>query len=255
MSEFTAVWLRLRVRLIASGETSMGRDHSVSSYLAVLLPDVDAATLRRLSEVAQREAFRRRDLLNRTGNGPRPYLMLSGYVMFRRLAETGQVSAALIAGPGYLGGIRSISDPGGEPFYELVALTDGLRATWDPQAARDLALKDPALAVGLLDRSWDFAMTLNVRLDERTFENARQRLAAILTRYGEVIFDTPHPVAKRADLAAMIGTSQVMMHRALRQLEAEGLVQRDRSGGIRILDEERLASLMTVAPPEGAPPL
>jgi CRP-like cAMP-binding protein len=253
MSEFTAVWFCFRVKPVASGETSMRPDESVSSYLAVLLPDVDAATLRRLSEVAQRASFRRRDALNRTGN--RPFLVLSGYVMFRRLAETGQVSAALIAGPGYLGGIRSISDSGGEPFYEVVALTDGLRATWDPQAARDLALKDPALAVGLLDRSWDFAMTLNVRLDERTFANARQRLAAILTRYGEAIFDTPHPVAKRADLAAMIGTSQVMMHRALRQLEAEGLVQRDRSGGIRILDEERLASLMTVAPPEGAPPL
>jgi hypothetical protein len=38
------------------------------------------------------------------------------------------------------------------------------------------------------------------------------------------------------------------------QLEAEGLVQRDRSGGIRILDEARLMSLMTVAPPDGAPP-
>ena len=53
----------------------------------------------------------------------------------------------------------------------------------------------------------------------------------------------------------MIGTSQVMMHRALRQLEAEGLVQRDRTGGIRILDRERLERLITVAPPEDAPAL
>ena len=228
---------------------------SVSSQLARLLPAVDATTLRRLEQIAQRESFRRCDLVNAAETGHRPYLVLSGYILFRRLAETGQVSAALIAGPGYLGGIRSVSDPGGEPFYQLVALTDGMRATWDPQAARALALKDPALAVGLLDRSWDFAMTLNVRLDERTFENARQRLAAILTRYGEAIFDTPHPVAKRADLAAMIGTSQVMMHRALRQLEAEGLVQRDRTGGIRILDRERLERLIPIAPPEDAPAL
>jgi len=33
--------------------------------------------------------------------------------------ETGQVYAALIAGPGYLGGLRSISDPRAEAFYEL----------------------------------------------------------------------------------------------------------------------------------------
>ena len=96
-------------------------------------------------------------------------------------------------------------------------------------------------------------MVLNVRLDERSFETARQRMAAILTRYGKAIFDTPHPVAQRADLAAMIGTSRVMMYRTLRGLEADGLVKRERSGGIKILDEGRLAELVTVTAPEGAP--
>ena len=98
-------------------------------------------------------------------------------------------------------------------------------------------------------------MVLNMRLDERSFENARQRMAAILTRYGKAIFDTPHPVAQRTDLAAMIGTSRVMMYRALREMEADGLVKRERSGGIWILDEDRLAELVTVAAPEGAPAL
>jgi len=94
-----------------------------------------------------------------------------------------------------------------------------------------------------------------MRLDERSFENARQRLAAILTRYGRPIFDTSHPVAQRADLAAMIGTSRVMMYRALLELEADGLVKRESSGGIKILDEDGLADLVTVAPPNGAPAL
>jgi len=53
----------------------------------------------------------------------------------------------------------------------------------------------------------------------------------------------------------MIGTSRVMMYRALAELEAEGLVERELSGGIKILDEERLAQLVTVAAPEHAPPL
>jgi DNA-binding GntR family transcriptional regulator len=53
----------------------------------------------------------------------------------------------------------------------------------------------------------------------------------------------------------MIGTSRVMMYRALRELEADGLVERQRSGGINILDEERLAGLVAVAPPDGAPAL
>ena len=96
---------------------------------------------------------------------------------------------------------------------------------------------------------------LNMRLDERSFQTARQRLAIILTRYGKVIFDTPHPVAQRADLAAMIGTSRVMMYRALHELEVEGLVERQSGGGIVVLDEARLSALILVAPPDGAPAL
>jgi DNA-binding GntR family transcriptional regulator len=53
----------------------------------------------------------------------------------------------------------------------------------------------------------------------------------------------------------MIGASRGMMYRALRELEADGLVKRQRGGGIAILEEERLAGLATVAPPEGAPAL
>ncbi|MHB8959722.1 MAG: Crp/Fnr family transcriptional regulator [Candidatus Limnocylindrales bacterium] len=162
------------------------------------------------------------------------------------------MSAALIAGPGYFGGLRSISDPDADALYELAALTDGRWATWSPRVMRELALQDAGLAVGLLDLSSAFAVVLNVRLDERSFANARQRMAAILTRYGEVIFDTPHPVAQRADLAAMIGTSRVMMYRTLRGLEAEGLVKRHHGGGISIVDREGLERLVEVASPDEA---
>jgi CRP-like cAMP-binding protein len=233
----------------------MSAIESVGSHVARQLPATDASTLRRLERAAQQQTFRRHDLLHARGIQLPPFVMLGGHAMARRVAETGQVRAALIAGPGYLGGLRSISDPDGEALYELVALTDGTWATWDPRFVRELALQDTGLAVGLLDQSSDFAVVLDMRLDERSFENARQRLAAILTRYGKAIFDTPHPVAQRADLAAMIGTSRGMMYRALRELEAGGLVRRERTGGIVILDEERLARLVTVAPPDGAPAL
>jgi CRP-like cAMP-binding protein len=184
-----------------------------------------------------------------------PFVVLDGHVMNRRTVETGQVYAALIAGPGYFGGLRSISDPDADPLYELIALSDGRWATWDPAFMRELALQDAGLAVGLLDLSSDFAVVLNVRLDERSLESARQRMAAILLRYGSVIFDTPHPVAQRADLAAMIGTSRVMMYRTLRRLEADGLVQRQRGGGINVLDRDALERLVAVAAPDGAPAL
>jgi len=233
----------------------MSAMESVGSHVARLLPSAAASTLRHLERAARRQTYCRRDVLHARGIQLPPFVLLDGHVIARRTVETGQVYAALIAGPGYLGGLRSISDPDAEALYELVALSDGTWATWDPGFMRELALRDAGLAVGLLDLSSDLAVVLNVRLDERSFENARQRMAAILLRYGKVIFDTPHPVAQRADLAAMIGTSRVMMYRTLRGLEADGLVERQHGGGINILDEEGLARLVAVAAPDGAPAL
>ena len=228
---------------------------TVGTQLARLLPEAEVGTLRRLEQTARHQTFGRRDLLHGRGILLPPFVTLEGHVIARRVAETGQVRAALIAGPGYFGGLRSISDPDGEALYELVALSAGAWATWDARSVRELALHDAGLAVGLLDHSSDLSVVLNMRLDERSFESARQRMAGILTRYGKVIFDTPHPVAQRADLAALIGTSRVMMYRALRELEANGLVERQRGGGINVLDEEGLARLVSVAAPDGAPQL
>ena len=232
----------------------MGATGSVGSHIARLLPGADAQTLSRLDGASRPQTFCRRDILHARGMQLPPFVLLDGHIMNRRVAETGQVYGALIAGPGYLGGLRSISDPGADALYELVALTDGTWATWDPGFVRELALQDAGLAVALLDLSSAFAVLINVRLDERSFANARQRMAAILTRYGEAIFDTRHPVAQRSDLAAMIGTSRVMMYRTLRGLEADGLVKRHHGGGISIVDPERLAGLVEVAAPDEAPP-
>lgn len=233
----------------------MGAIEPVGLYLARLLPDAADETVRRLEGAVRQQAFRRRDLLHARGMQLPPFVLLDGHVMYRRVVETGQVRAALIAGPGYLGGLRSISDPDADALYELVALTDGTWTTWDPRHLRELALQDAGLAIDLLDLASDYAVVLNMRLDERSFASARQRMASILLRYGSAIFDTPHPVARRADLAAMIGASRVMMYRTLLALEADGLVTRDPGGGIRVLDEEGLARLVEVAAPDGAPAL
>jgi CRP-like cAMP-binding protein len=234
---------------------SVGAIEPLGFHLARLLPDAADDTVRRLEGASRQQAFSRRDLLHARKMQLPPFVVLDGHVMYRRVVETGQVRAALIAGPGFLGGLRSISDPDADALYELVALTDGAWTTWDPRYLRDLALRDAGLAVGLLDLAAVHEVVLNMRLDERSFASARQRMASILLRYGRLIFDTPHPVAQRSDLAAMIGASRVMMYRTLRGLEADGLVTRDRGGGIRVLDEEGLARLVDVAAPEGAPAL
>ena len=233
----------------------MGTTESVGSHIDRLFPGAEAKTRRRLEDASRQRPFDRREVLQARGIELPPFVLLEGHLMYRRVVETGQVRAALIAGPGFFGGFRSISDPDADALYELVALTEGAWATWDPRLVRELALQDADLAVGLLDLYAEFAMVLNVRLDETSFATARQRMAAILTRYGDAIFDTRHPVAQRADLAAMIGTSRVMMYRTLRGLEDDGLVKRHRGGGISVVNHEALARLVEVAAPEGAPAL
>lgn len=225
---------------------------SGGSLMAHLLPDADERTVRHLEHAARRQSFGRREVLHARGLQLPPFVVVDGHVMYRRVVETGDVRAALIAGPGYFGGLRSISDPDTDALYELVALTDGTWATWDPRLLRELALGDGGLAVGLLDLAAEFAVVLNARLDERSFASARQRMAAILLRYGKAIFDTRHPVAQRADLAALIGTSRVMMYRTLAGLEADGLVEREKGGGIRVLDEDGLLRLVEVGRPDAA---
>jgi len=233
----------------------VGATEPVGSHLGRLLPSAGDETLHRLEGASRQQAFRRRDLLHARRMQLPPFVLLDGHVMYRRAVETGQVRAALIAGPGFLGGLRSISNPDADALYELVALTDGTWTTWDPRHLRELALQDAGLAIDLLDLASEHEVVLNMRLDERSFASARQRMASILLRYGSVIFDTPHPVARRVDLAAMIGASLVMMYRTLHALEADGFVKRDRGGGIRVVDEEGLARLVEVAAPDGAPAL
>ena len=114
----------------------MGGIETVGSHAARLLPRANAGTLRRLEVGARQQTFGSRDVLHARGIPLPPFVVLDGHLMHRRVAETGQVYAALIAGPGYLGGLRSISDPDGDAFYELVALTDGTWATWDPGFVR-----------------------------------------------------------------------------------------------------------------------
>jgi CRP-like cAMP-binding protein len=233
----------------------MDAQESVGSHLARLIPNLAPSTMDGLAAAARQQAFKRSDVLHARGMQLPPFILLEGHLLHRRVVETGQVRAALIAGPGFLGGLRSISDPSSDALYELAALSDGVWATWDPHVMREFALQDANLAVGLLDLAAAYAVVLNVRLDERSFETARQRMAAILTRYGEEMFDTAHPIARRDDLAAMIGTSRVLMYRTLRNLETEGLVKRHRGGGISIVNRKALARLVEVAAPPGAPAL
>ena len=148
----------------------MGAIESVGFHLARLLPGADASTLRRLEGAAQQQTFGRRDVLHARGI----------QLLLRRARWARHGSPRCGDGTGVRRADRRAwlsrrefarsATRDGDAFYELVALTDGTWATWDPRFVRGLALQDAGLAVGLLDRSSDFTVVLNMRLDERSFE-------------------------------------------------------------------------------------
>src|SRR6185503_21183493 len=97
----------------------MDGHEAVGSHLARLIPNLAPKTTDRLAATARQQAFRRGDVLHARGMQLPPFLLLEGHLLHRRVVETGQVRAALIAGPGFLGGLRSISDPSADALYEL----------------------------------------------------------------------------------------------------------------------------------------
>jgi DNA-binding GntR family transcriptional regulator len=61
----------------------------------------------------------------------------------------------------------------------------------------------------------------------------------ILARHRALFFADP-PVLTRAHLAGLVGTSQEMTRRVLRQLEREGAIAREGRSGLRLLRPDLL---------------
>src|SRR4026208_1611833 len=81
--------------------TWVGAIETVGIHVARLFPNADATTLHQLEAASQARPFGRRDALHSRPIHARPSVVLDGHIMARRVAETGQVHAALIAGAGY----------------------------------------------------------------------------------------------------------------------------------------------------------
>lgn len=69
----------------------MGTIDPVGSHLARLLAGANATRRSRLENAARLQTFSRRDRLRSRGAQLPPFVLLDGHLMYRRVAETGQV--------------------------------------------------------------------------------------------------------------------------------------------------------------------
>ena len=200
-------------------------------------------TLHTLAEAVIPAGYRRGEEVGPGGSGGLPLIIVQRGIVARvaRGPEGREIAYGLLrpGEVGGLGGLASAADVG----FVLAAWTDCDVALWPGDFVRALALRDPGLAVDLVDASVALASVLALELEELLAVGAQRRLARILLRYPDLLLGEVHPVLRRSHLASLMGTSREMMERCIRQLEARAIVQRNDRGGLVLLDPEELAEL------------
>ena len=201
------------------------------------LPGCQPETTKFLVETAELRPFQSDETLFEQGEPIPMILILRGHGAFRRTTVDGQRLMVGIANPGQLFGITSLASI--IASVELVALTDGVVATWRGSDIRALVTNDQGFALYLVDRLSLFLSILTEKVDGFLHQDARRRVIRILARYRDLFFADP-AVLTRSQLPSLVGTSREMTGRVLRELEREGTLLRVGRNGLRLLRPDQL---------------
>ena len=209
--------------------------------LARAFPHASDTTLGSLVESARLRQFRRGERLTVQGEPLAVVLLIDGWVAMRRTSSEGKQVILLILAPGGL----TWAALGGSPDspVDVVAMAEGLAASWTADFIRHLAAANAGLALDLTDAAVATGLALISRIDGCLFHGVERRLARALTTFQNLAFDERRPLLTRSDLAALVGASREMTGRALRKMEAEGIVTRVGRAGLRLLDRARLEEI------------
>ena len=189
-------------------------------------------------------------LVRREGErGAHVELVLSGLLRIFVSSPDGRTLTVRYCRPGALVGVVSLYRPG----YVMPGATQALLETdllvLRADAVRRLAERELAMAGALLDELSERAHQFVAELPGASFATVRQRLARHLL---DLAADHQRgarlvaPVSQQA-IADAVGSVREVVVRTLGDLRREGLVETG-SGGIRILDPDRLAAEVFAGP-------
>jgi CRP-like cAMP-binding protein len=206
------------------------------------LPGASPSSLQLLAETARIRTVTPGDMITGQGEQIQMTLFITGYGAFRRTTISGQQLIMGVADPGYLFGFTSVV---GLPSSVAVqALTTAEVATWSGPELRELAARDPGLAIAVIETLARFLSVLTEKVDGFLHQDARQRVIRILGRHRDLFFSDP-AILSRSHLPALVGTTREMTGRVLRELERDGTVARDGATGLRLLRPDRLDAHIT----------
>lgn len=199
-------------------------------------------TMSAMVDVARIRAVRAGENIYRQGETVPLTLILEGYGISRRTTADGQQLFSGVAPSGILFGYSGIASA--ISSVELVALTDCLVAQWRGSEIRELVKTDVALALTAIDAMAGSLHAAMESIEGFLHQDARRRVLRILARHRPLFFGDP-PVLTRTHLSGLVGTTQEMTRRVLRQLEQEGTIVREGRSGLRLLRPERLDTAAT----------
>jgi CRP-like cAMP-binding protein len=176
-------------------------------------------------------------------------VLAEGRVKITQISVDGQQVVLRVVVPGQMFGSMAVLRPEGDYPASSLAMEDSTAAAWDSAFLRQLAEREPALNLNLMDVMRSHIEEMQTRFREVATERVEQRLAQTLLRLaaqagrreaeGRVTIDLR---LTRQDLAEMIGTTLYYVSRLLSEWERRGLVTAGRES-ITILNPHGLVSI------------
>jgi len=177
------------------------------------------------------------------------FLLAEGRAKITQVTPDGQQVVLRVVVPGQVFGSMAVLRAEGDYPASALAMEDSSAAAWDGAFLRQLAEREPALNLNLMDLMHGHIEDMQSRFREVATERVEQRLAQTLLRLatqagrrdpdGHVKLDLR---LTRQDLAEMIGTTLYYVSRLLSDWERRGLVSTGRES-ITIINPHGLVNI------------
>ena len=193
----------------------------------------------RIESLVHRRNFRKGETIYSPGDEPVLIIVARGKLKVYQLSDSGREQLLRLVGPGeYVGQNALFGAVNGNVYVD--ALEDTLTCTLRQSDFKNLLLKEPTLAIRILEINARIAADLEKQSRFLLMEDVETRLATYLLDLsgagGQESFTVP---MKWKDLAAYLGTTAETLSRKLKKLEEDGIIRR-KGRKVDILDRNGL---------------
>lgn len=193
----------------------------------------------RIESLVHRRNFKKGETIYSPGDEPVLIIVATGKLKVYQLSDSGREQLLRLVAPGeYVGQNALFGAVNGNVYVD--ALEDTLTCTLRQSDFKNLLLKEPTLAIRILEINARIAADLEKQSRFLLMEDVETRLATyLLDLSGGGDRDSFTVPMKWKDLAAYLGTTAETLSRKLKKLEEDGIIRR-KGRKVDILDRNGL---------------